>query len=137
VNIVALVLGILTAGVGVGLLVMVSRAGVPAHGPEAHDPTRPGLRPLIEFFHPVLAVVALACLFGLAYIGDRGFAVAAFWVLVVTATGGLTLLSLNARDSRRPGSAARPAALLRLIAAHGLGAAAVLTLAALYAFGVL
>jgi hypothetical protein len=136
VDIIALVLGILTAGIGAGLLITLSRTGAPAQSQAAPDPARPGLRPLVEFFHPVLAVVALACLFGLAYIGDRGFAVAAFWVLVVTASGGMTLLSLNVRDAGTPGTA-RKAAPLRLIALHGLGAACVLTLAALRAFGVL
>jgi hypothetical protein len=96
--------------------------GKPPRGPHTRVTTPAGEHPLLEFSHPALAVVGVACWLMFVLVHYRPFAWIAVAVLVVTLTAGLSWLLLNRQAARRQISAAwsfPP----RLIALHGLAAA--------------
>jgi hypothetical protein len=96
--------------------------GKPPRGPHARVTTPAGEHPLLEFSHPALAVVGVACWLMFVLVHYRPFAWIALAVLVVTLTAGLSWLLLNRHAARRQVSSAwsfPP----RLIALHGLAAA--------------
>ena len=96
--------------------------GRPPRGPRARVITPAGEHPLLEFSHPALAVVGVACWLMFVLVHYRPFAWIALAVLIVTLTGGLSWLLLNQQAARRrvSGAWAFPP---RLIALHGLAAA--------------
>jgi hypothetical protein len=155
--IVVLVLWVLTAGAGVSLLRSGNAARRLAAGPvrTASRPARsaaipltddgrpppvprtkvaapPGEHPLLDFSHPGLAVVGLACWFLFVFIHYRPLAWISLGVLVVTLGAGLGWLGRNTRAGRRGKGAARPFP-PRLIVLHGLAATVAVSLTVLTA----
>jgi hypothetical protein len=152
-DIVALVLWTLTGAVGVALLAKVSeaarRAAAPADIPRTPVPeaaakepaasrepppiprvkvsAAPGEHPLLEFSHPLVAFIGLACWFAFVFVHYQTFASIGLVALVVTIAIGTYLLVMNNRDRAR-GVRSAP---LRIIMLHGLAASATLALAAL------
>jgi Flp pilus assembly protein TadB len=150
--IVALVLWAVTAGAGLALLragnearrrsagpvrpastqvryaaVPLTADGKPPPVPRTKVDVPPGEHPLLEFCHPALALVGLACWFLFALVHYRPLAWISLAVLLVTVGAGLTWLAASARAARRQQRATR-AFPPRLIALHGLFAATALTL---------
>jgi len=106
--------------------------GKPPRGPHARVTTPPGEHPLLEFGHPALAVAGVACWLMFVLVHYRPFAWIALAILVVTLTAGLSWLLLNRKAALRQVSSAwsfPP----RLIALHGLAAAASIALTVLTA----
>jgi hypothetical protein len=94
----------------------------------------PGLKPLMEFAHPMFGIVGLAFWLGYALVHNRALAWIAFGLAVATICVGLAWFAANTRAARRrtdgePG----PAFSARLIVIHGSAAALTFTLAALTA----
>lgn len=111
--------------------------GKPPPGPHNRVVTPAGEHPLLEFSHPALAVVGIACWTMFTFIHYRPLAWIAFGVLVVTLGMGLGWLASTRRAARHPadGSWAFPR---RLVLTHGAvaGCSIVLTvLTALLAAG--
>lgn len=95
--------------------------GKPPPVPRVTVPTPAGEHPLLEFSHPMLAIVGLACWLMFVFVHYQPLAWIAFGILLVTIALGLTWMSRNTRGARRHASAAwrfPP----RLVAAHGLAA---------------
>jgi hypothetical protein len=92
----------------------------------------PGEHPLLQFSHPALALIGFGFWLAFVLVHYRPLAWVAFGVLVVTVGAGLGWLASNVLAARRRHDAARvfPP---RLIAVHGLAAAATLTLTVLTA----
>jgi hypothetical protein len=156
--VVALILWVLTAGAGAYMLIagnaarrlaadpvrIVSTPDRSAAGPvtdggrpppiprtKVHSP--PGEHPLLEFSHPALGAIGLACWFLFVGLHYRPLAWISFGILVLTVAAGLSWLASNARAARHRGDGARAAFPLRLIALHGLAATVTVVLAALTA----
>jgi hypothetical protein len=151
-DIVALVLWTLTGAVGVVLLGKVSEAArraaaptdiqrtpvpeaaakeppasrVPPPIPRVKVSAAPGEHPLLEFSHPLVAFIGLACWFAFAFVHFQTFASIGLVALVITIAIGIYLLAMNSRDRTR-GVRSAP---LRLIMLHGLAAVMTLALAA-------
>jgi hypothetical protein len=94
----------------------------------------PGLKPLMEFAHPMFGIIGLAFWLGYALIHNRALAWIAFGLAVATICMGLAWFAANTRAARRrahgePG----PSFSARLIVIHGSAAALTFTLAALTA----
>ena len=99
----------------------------------------PGLRPLLEFAHPALAVIGLGFWLGFALVHDHLLGWIAFGLVAATASLGLTWFATNTRaasaqttKSRDQGETASAFG-IRLVLLHGSGAAVTLVLAALSA----
>jgi hypothetical protein len=92
----------------------------------------PGEHPLLQFSHPALALTGLGFWLAFVLVRYRPLAWVSFGILVVTLGAGLGWLAGNALAARRRPGAARtfPA---RLIALHGVAAAATLALTVLTA----
>jgi hypothetical protein len=110
---------------------------------ELHDPptlTRnknepiPGMKPLMEFAHPMFGIIGLAFWLGYALIHNRTLAWIAFGLAVATICVGLAWFAVNTRAARRgTGAESGPSFSARLIVIHGSAAALTFTLAALTA----
>jgi hypothetical protein len=152
----ALILWMLTASVGVSLLragraakgaaadaaqpagaparfaaVPLTSDGRPPPVPHAKVTAPPGEHPLLQFCHPALALIGFGFWLAFVLVHYRPLAWIAFGILVVTIGAGLSWLTGNTLAARRQG-AAHPVP-PRLIALHGLAAAATLALAVLTA----
>ena len=98
------------------------------------EPMVPGLRPLLEFTHPALAIPGFGFWTGYTLTHNRILAVIAFGVLVVTVCAGLSWFVGNAREARRrPQDDSAPSFSPRLVVLHGAGAALIFLLAGLVA----
>jgi hypothetical protein len=96
--------------------------GKPPPGPRPKVTAPPGEHPFLEFCHPALGLVGMACWFMFTFIHYRPLAWIAFGVLVVTIGAGLSWLGAARRAARRHPDVPRRAFTPRLIAVHGLGA---------------
>jgi hypothetical protein len=148
VAIAALVLWVLTAAAGLGLLMAggaAKRAAAPQAAPVPAPPVRvppiprvkvhatPGEHPLLEFSHPLLGLVGLG--FWFVYVGTRHapLAWASFGVLVAAIAAGLSWLARNTLAARRGDRPARAGFPPRLVLLHGFTASATFVLAVLTA----
>jgi hypothetical protein len=109
----------------------VSRVPPPIPRVKVHSP--PGEHPLLEFAHPALGAVGLACWFLFLGLHYRPLAWTAFGILMVTVAAGLGWLASNALAARRRGDGARAAFPRRLIVLHGVAATVTVALALLTA----
>jgi UPF0716 family protein affecting phage T7 exclusion len=111
--------------------------GEPPPIPRVRVTAAPGEHPLLEFCHPLLALVGLACWFAFVFVHFRTFASIGLVALIVTIVVGVGLLVVNGRATRRRAAergesgrgADRPVP-MRLILLHGLAAVITLGLAA-------
>ena len=92
--------------------------------PRVKVSTPPGEHPLLQFSHPALGIIGLACWFAFVFTHDHAFAWIAIGVLAVTIGAGLSWLTVQRRDARlhadgNPG----PAIPVHRIVLHGLAAA--------------
>lgn len=155
----ALVLWVLTAAAGLGLLMAggaAKRAAAQQAAPVPAPPVRvpaagpaspaglppiprvkvhatPGEHPLLEFSHPLLGLVGLG--FWFVYVGTRHapLAWASFGVLVAAIAAGLSWLARNTLAARRGDRPARAGFPPRLVLLHGFTASATFVLAVLTA----
>jgi hypothetical protein len=112
--------------------VPLTEDGKPPPVPRVKVAAPPGEHPLLQFCHPALALIGFGFWLGFVLVHYRPLAWISFGVLVVTLGAGLSWLTANALAARRHPSAAR-AFPPRLIALHGLAAAATLALTVLTA----
>ena len=110
-------------------------------------PVLPGLRSLLEFAHPVCAIIGLGFWLGYTLVHYRPLGWIAFGLVTVTVCLGLSWFAANTRAARRQQQdgqgqggqgqdgqrRAGPSFSTRLIAVHGGAAAVTVTLAALTA----
>ncbi len=105
--------------------------GRPPPVPHVKVTAPPGEHPLLQFCHPALALIGFGFWLAFVLVHYRPLAWISFGILVVTISAGLSWLTGNTLAARRRGAAhAFPP---RLIALHGLAAAATLALAVLTA----
>ena len=84
----------------------------------------PGEHPLLQFCHPALGIIGLACWFAFVATHRRAFAWIALAVLAVTIGAGLGWLAARARFARqRAGGGSRRSVPAHRIVLHGLAAA--------------
>jgi hypothetical protein len=162
VAIAALILWVLTAGAGTYMLIAGNAARRVAAGPvqiastpgrsttgpvtdggrpppiprtKVHSP--PGEHPLLEFSHPALGAIGLACWFLFVGLHYRPLAWISFGILVLAVTAGLSWLASNARAARHRGDDAvqhdQAGFPLRLVMLHGLAATLTVVLVVLTA----
>ena len=94
----------------------------------------PGLRSLLEFAHPALAITGLAFWLGFTLVHNRALGWIAFGLVTATVCLGLTWFAANTRAARRRDrDEPAPSFGIRLVVLHGGGAAVTLVLAALTA----
>jgi hypothetical protein len=101
--------------------------GEPPRGPHARVSTPAGEHPLLEFSHPALATVGVACWLMFTFVHYRPFAWISFAILVATLLLGISWYARNrqaALREERGGWTFPP----RLIALHGTAAALSITL---------
>ena len=98
-------------------------------------PVLPGLRSLLEFAHPALAIVGLGFWLGFTMVHDRALGWIAFGLVTAAVCLGLTWYTANARAARGKGEprAASASFRTRLVMLHGSAAAVTFALAALAA----
>jgi hypothetical protein len=107
-------------------------------------PAVPGLGALLEFAHPVSAIIGLGFWLGFTFIHYRALGWIAFGLVAVTVCLGLSWFAANTRAARRQAGAPyqatdnatdepRPSFSTRLIVLHGGAATVTFTLAALTA----
>jgi hypothetical protein len=99
-------------------------------------PVVPGLRSLLEFAHPVSAIVGLGFWLGFTFVHYRALGWIAFGLVTATVCLGLTWFTANTRAARRPGSpedGPAPSFSARLVILHGSAASVTFVLAALTA----
>jgi hypothetical protein len=97
-------------------------------------PMVPGLRSLLEFAHPALAITGLAFWLGFTLVHNRALGWIAFGLVTATVWLGLTWFAANTRAARRRDQdEPAPSFGIRLVVLHGGGAAVTLALAALTA----
>jgi hypothetical protein len=97
-------------------------------------PMVPGLRLLLEFTHPALAITGLAFWLGFTLVHNRALGWIAFGLVTATVCLGLTWFAANTRAARRRDlDEPAPSFGIRLVVLHGGGAAVTLALAALTA----
>jgi hypothetical protein len=138
-----MVVWVLTAGIGIYLLVtgiaaqrivaaQRTVAAQRAGGGTATAATAPAAEgsPLLEFMHPMLALLGLTFWIFFVMTGDRLFAWIAFGVVVATVLAGLGWVIIGRVAARRRGRGAGSGALsgeaafpAHLVAIHGLAAA--------------
>jgi len=106
--------------------------GRPPPGPHVRVATPDGEHPLLEFSHPALAVIGIACWMMFTFVHYRPLAWIAFAILLVTLLLGLGWLirSRQAASHRASGAWSFPP---RLIWVHGLVAGSSLVLSVLTA----
>lgn len=112
--------------------VPLTAAGLPPPGPHVRVSTPDGEHPLLEFSHPTLAVIGIACWMMFTFVHYRPLAWIAFAILVVTVLIGLGWLTSSRRAARKQVSGAwsfPP----RLVWVHGLVATCSLVLTVLTA----
>ena len=97
-------------------------------------PMVPGVRSVLEFAHPVCAIIGLGFWLGFTLVHNRLLGWIAFGLVAVTASAGLTWLTANVRAAKR-GDPAAPNFVGRLMVLHGCAAALTVALAALTALG--
>jgi len=105
--------------------------GRPPPVPHAKVTAPPGEHPLLQFFHPALALIGFGFWLAFVLVHYRPLAWIAFGILVVTLSAGLSWLTSNTLAARRRGAASTFPP--RLIVLHGLAAAATLALTVLTA----
>jgi hypothetical protein len=111
--------------------VPLTEDGRPPPVPHAKVTAPPGEHPLLQFCHPALALIGFGFWLAFVLVHYRPLAWISFGILVVTISAGLSWLTGNTLAARRRGAAhAFPP---RLIALHGLAAAATLALTVLTA----
>jgi hypothetical protein len=97
-------------------------------------PMVPGLRSLLEFAHPALAITGLAFWLDFTLVHNRALGWIAFCLVAATVCLGLTWFAANTRAARRRDQdEAAPSFGIRLVVMHGGGAAVTVALAALTA----
>ena len=101
-------------------------------------PMVPGLRSLLEFAHPALAITGLAFWLGFTLVHNRALGWIAFGLVTATVCLGLTWFAANTRAARRDQDGqdrdeSAPSFGLRLVVLHGAAAAVTFVLAALTA----
>jgi hypothetical protein len=122
-----------TAGVPAAASEALSSGGPVPRITDMRIATRPGQHPVLEFMHPALGILGLACWIAFIVTRDPGFAWVASGVAAVTICAGVSWFANGARVRRRAGTPdRRPPA--RLITVHGSGAGLTLVLAVLTAF---
>jgi hypothetical protein len=106
--------------------------GKPPPGPKVKVVAPPGEHPLLEFSHPALAIVGLACWFMYVFVRYTPFAWISFGTLMVAIAIGLSWFAHNQRAARRrlKGAWHFPP---RLVLLHGTGAAIAILLSVLTA----
>lgn len=107
--------------------VPLTAEGKPPPGPHARVSTPAGEHPLLEFSHPALATVGVACWLMFTFVHYRPFAWISFAILVATLLVGVSWYARNrqgAPHAELRGWAFPP----RLIALHGTAAALSITL---------
>ena len=107
--------------------VPLTAEGKPPPGPRARVSTPPGEHPLLEFSHPALAIIGVACWLMFTFVHYRPFAWISFAILVMTVLVGLSWYGRNrqaAHEEQQAGWTFPP----RLIALHGTAAALSITL---------
>jgi hypothetical protein len=111
--------------------VPLTEDGRPPPVPHAKVTAPPGEHPLLQFCHPALALIGFGFWLAFVLVHYRPLAWISFGILVVTISAGLSWLAGNTLAARRRDAAhAFPP---RLIALHGLAAAATLALTVLTA----
>jgi hypothetical protein len=96
----------------------------------------PGLRSLLEFAHPVCAIVGLGFWLGFTLVHNRALGWIAFGLVTATVCLGLTWYTANTRAARRqnsPEDEPAPSFSNRLVILHGSAATVTFVLAALTA----
>ena len=98
----------------------------------------PGLRSLLEFAHPALAITGLAFWLGFTLVHNRALGWIAFGLVTATVCLGLTWFAANTRAARRNRERpdqddAAPSFGIRLVVLHGGAAAVTFVLAGLTA----
>jgi hypothetical protein len=99
-------------------------------------PVVPGLRSLLEFAHPALAIVGLGFWLAFTLVHNRGLGWIGFGLVTATACLGLTWFTANTHAAGRQGSPdgkAAPSFSTRMVILHGAAAAVTFALAALAA----
>ena len=99
-------------------------------------PVVPGLRSLLEFAHPALAIVGLGFWLGFTLVHNRALGWIAFGLVTATVCLGLTWYTASTRAARRQDSTESepaPSFSTRLVILHGSAAAVTFVLAALTA----
>lgn len=112
--------------------VPLTEDGRPPRVPPSKVVAPPGEHPLLEFSHPALALFGLGFWLAFVLVHYRTFAWISIGLLVVTAGAGLAWLARSRRAARRRTAPAR-AFPSRLVALHGVAAAALLALTLLTA----
>ena len=107
--------------------VPLTAEGKPPPGPRAQVSTPPGEHPLLEFSHPALATVGVACWLMFTFVHYRPFAWISFSVLVVTLLVGIGWFARNRQTAVKQEQAVWTFP-RRLIALHGAAAALSITL---------
>ncbi len=98
--------------------------------PKVKVSSPPGEHPLLQFSHPALAIVGLACWFAFVFTHDHAFAWIAIGVLAVTIGAGLGWLTAQRRDARlHADGASGPTVPVHRIVLHGVMAATTFGLA--------
>jgi hypothetical protein len=97
-------------------------------------PMVPGLRSLLEFAHPALAITGLAFWLGFTLVHNHVLGWIAFGLVTATVCLGLTWFAVNTRAARRRDrDEPAPSFGIRLVVLHGGAAAVTFVLAALTA----
>jgi hypothetical protein len=97
-------------------------------------PMVPGLRSLLEFAHPALAITGLAFWLGFTLVHNRALGWIAFGLVTATVCLGLTWFAANTRAARRQDRDELPPSFgIRLVVLHGGAATVTFVLAALTA----
>jgi hypothetical protein len=109
----------------------LSRVPPPIPRIKVHSP--PGEHPLLEFAHPALGAIGLACWFLFLGLHYRPLAWTSFGILMVTVAAGLGWLASNTMAARHRRDGARAAFPRRLIVLHGAAATVTVALALLTA----
>src|SRR5215469_5659174 len=120
-----------TAVVHIGA-VPVTAEGKPPPGPHVKVTSPAGEHPLLEFCHPALAVIGIACWLMFVLVHYRPFAWISFGILVVTMALGLSWLAASRRALcvQASGTWQFPP---RLVALHGLAVTLAIVLTVLTA----
>ena len=97
----------------------------------------PGLRSLLEFSHPVSAIVGLGFWLGFTFVHYRALGWIAFGLVTATVGLGLTWFTANTRAARNEGARKQdepaPSFNSRLVVLHGTAATVTFALATLTA----
>ena len=112
--------------------VPMTPAGGPPPSPHVRVVTPDGEHPLLEFSHPALAVIGIACWMMFTFVHYQPLAWISFTILTVTLLLGLAWVARNLRAVSRGASAAWPFP-PRLALVHGLMGASSLVLSVLTA----